>query len=42
MDDNRHEELMELKHEGDPLYRKVFYIVFAVCSVYLALIFIRG
>lgn len=36
------EEIMELKHEADPLYKKIFYIVFIVCIVYLALIFLKS
>jgi len=35
-------ELMELKHEGDPLYIKVFFIVLGILSIYLAFIFLRG
>ena len=33
-------EIMELKHEGLPGYRPVFYAVFALGLVYLAIVFI--
>jgi hypothetical protein len=36
-----HEEVMELKHEPDPGYRTVFYIVLAAASLYLAIIFLK-
>ncbi len=36
------EEIMELSHEADPFYRKVFYIVLGTLSAYLAFIFIRS
>lgn len=36
------EEIMELSHEADPVYRKVFYIVFAILAAYLAFIFLRS
>lgn len=36
------EEIMELKHDGDPLYKKVFYIVLALGSLYLAFIFLKS
>jgi len=35
------EEKMELSHEPVPGYRPVFYIIFAISVVYLALIFIK-
>jgi hypothetical protein len=35
------DEKMELSHEPVPGYRTAFYIIFAVCAAYLALIFIR-
>ncbi len=38
----KHEEKMELSHEADPFYRKVFYIVLGTLSAYLAFIFIRS
>ncbi|MCX8029993.1 MAG: hypothetical protein N3A59_00240 [Thermodesulfovibrionales bacterium] len=36
------EELMELKHEADPFYKKIFFIIFAICAVYLAFIFLKS
>jgi len=38
---NRHEELMELKHEPEQGYRTVFYIVLTIASLYLAVILVR-
>lgn len=32
---------MELKHEAEPGYRTVFYIVLAAASLYLAIILLR-
>ncbi len=37
-----HEELMELKHDPDPYYKKAFPIVFIIFAVYLAFIFLRS
>ena len=37
----KHDEPHELKHEPVPGYRAAFYIVFAVSTLYLALIFIK-
>jgi hypothetical protein len=34
------EELQELHHEAVPGYKKIFFIVFVVCIIYLALILI--
>ncbi|ODA44634.1 hypothetical protein THER_0681 [Thermodesulfovibrio sp. N1] len=39
---NEKNELKELKHETDPFYRKVFYVVFFVCLVYIFYIFLKG
>jgi hypothetical protein len=37
-----HKELMELKHEAVPGYKKVFYAAFALGLIYLGLIFTFG
>lgn len=37
----KHEELLELKHEPEPRYRTIFYIVMAAASLYLAIIFLK-
>ncbi len=37
----QHKEIMELKHEPEPGYRTVFYIVLAAASLYLAIIFLK-
>lgn len=39
--EKEHKEIMELKHEPEPGYRTVFYIVMAVASLYLAIILLR-
>jgi len=36
-----HQELMELKHEPEPGYRTIFYIVLSIAVVYLSMIFIH-
>lgn len=36
------DELMELKHEPVPGYRKIFYIVFIAGALYLAGVFLFG
>ncbi len=36
------EELMELRHEPVPGYKKFFFIVFAVGVLYLAAVFVFG
>ena len=36
------EELMELKHDPEPGYRPIFYIVFAIAVLYLGIIFLSG
>jgi hypothetical protein len=38
---NENDEIMELKHEPEPGYRTIFYIVMAVASLYLAIIFLK-
>ena len=35
-------EIMELRHEPVPGYKKIFYIVFAVGVLYLAAVFLFG
>ncbi|GAB5046236.1 hypothetical protein [Thermodesulfovibrio sp. TK110] len=39
---NENEEKMILKHDPIPPYRTVFYIVFAIGVIYLAIIIILG
>ncbi|GEM_PF-5093742 len=41
MIDQKQEEKMELSHEADPFYKKVFPIVFAILAAYLAFIFLK-
>ncbi|MEE8575108.1 MAG: hypothetical protein V3T30_06820 [Thermodesulfobacteriota bacterium] len=36
------EEIMELKHEAKPGYKKIFLIVFALMILYLAVVFSTG
>ncbi len=36
------EEVMELSHDSVPGYRPVFYVVFAVTIIYLAVVLIYG
>ena len=36
------EEITELKHEPEPGYRTIFYIVLAIGVLYLGIIFFRG
>lgn len=37
-----HKEIMELKHEAVPGYKKIFYIILAIGSLYLAFIFLKS
>jgi len=39
--EKKHKEIMELKHETEPGYRTVFYIVSAAAGLYLSLILLR-
>ncbi len=41
MNDNK-EERMEIKHEAEPGYKGIFYVVFAVTALYLCIIFGLG
>ncbi|MDP6685447.1 MAG: hypothetical protein QGI05_00685 [Candidatus Omnitrophota bacterium] len=36
------EEVMELKHDPEPGYRTIFYIVFPIAVLYLGIIFLSG
>ncbi len=36
------EEIMELKHDPEPGYRTIFYIVFSIAVLSLAIIFLSG
>lgn len=37
-----HEELMELRHEPVPGYKKIFYVIFAIGVSYLCAVFLFG
>lgn len=38
MAEDLHKEMNELTHEADPIYRKLFYIVFTLLFAYLVYI----
>lgn len=38
---NKHKEITELKHDPEPGYRTVFYIVLTIAALYLGVIFLR-
>ena len=41
MEDKKHEELMELKHEAQPGYPIAFYTVFVIAVIYLVFLFVN-
>lgn len=38
---NEHQELMELKHEPEPGYKKAFYVIVTMAALYLAMILFK-
>lgn len=38
---NKHDEIMELKHDPEPGYRTAFYIALAAAGLYLAIILLK-
>ncbi|MDI6722625.1 MAG: hypothetical protein QMD97_03640 [Candidatus Aenigmarchaeota archaeon] len=39
--EKEHDEIMELKHDPEPGYRTIFYIVIAAAGLYLAIILLK-